>query len=124
MDNEIINLVQAMNDVLSFVEEADTLRNKLTSLTETIQKILVVIQECSTSIYEYLNSSIAGMLFCNTSTWNTRIKYNSGQTWQAFSEMKQFSDYRSRISKLSSMMDSAAILHIAHNIDESFTERK
>ena len=64
MDHGIIDLVQAMNDVLSFVEEADTLHNKLTSLTETIQKILVVIQECSTSIYEYLNSSIAGTLSC------------------------------------------------------------
>ena len=62
MDSEIIDLVQAMNNILSFIEEADTLHNKLTSLAETIQKILVVIQECSTSIYEYLNSNIAGTL--------------------------------------------------------------
>ena len=61
MDKGIVNLVEKMNDVLSFVEEADTLRNKLTSLTNTIQKILTTIKKCSTAIHEYLDSGTIGM---------------------------------------------------------------
>ena len=61
MDKEIVTLVEKMNSVLSFVEEADTLRNKLTSLTDTIQEILATIKECSTAIHEYLDSGTIGM---------------------------------------------------------------
>ena len=61
MDKGIVALVEKMNSVLSFVEDADTLRNKLTSLTETIQKILATVKECSISIHEYLDSGIIGM---------------------------------------------------------------
>ena len=60
MDKGIVNLVEKMNDVLSFVEDADTLRNKLTSLTDTIQEILATIKECSTAIHEYLDSGTIG----------------------------------------------------------------
>ena len=61
MDKGIVTLVEKMNNVLSFAEHADTLRNKLTSLTETIQKILATIKECSTSVHEYLDSGTIGM---------------------------------------------------------------
>ena len=61
MDKGIVNLVEKMNDVLVFVEDADTLRNKLTSVTDTIQKILTTIKECSTAIHDYLESGTVGM---------------------------------------------------------------
>ena len=61
MDKGIVVLVEKMNDVLSFVEDADTLRNKLTSLTDTIQNILATIKECSIAIHEYLDSGTIGM---------------------------------------------------------------
>ena len=57
MDKGIIELVERMNNVLSFVEDADTLRNKLTSLTESIKKILATIKECSTAIQKILKRS-------------------------------------------------------------------
>ena len=63
MDKGIIELVERMNNVLSFVEDADTLRNKLTSLTESIKKILATIKECSTAIHEYLDSGPIGMYY-------------------------------------------------------------
>ena len=61
MDKGIVALVEKMNNVLSFAEEADTLRNKLTSLTDTIQNILATIKACSTSIHEYLESGTIRM---------------------------------------------------------------
>ena len=61
MDKGIVALVEKMNNVLSFVEEADTLRNKLTSLTDTIQNILATIKECSTAIHDYLSLGTIGM---------------------------------------------------------------
>ena len=61
MDKGIVALVEKMNNVLSFVEEADTLRNKITSLTDIIQNVLATIKECSTAIYEYLDSGTIGM---------------------------------------------------------------
>ena len=61
MDKGIIILVEKMNDVLAFVEDADTLRTKLTSVTDTIQKILTTIKECSTAIHDYLDSGTVGM---------------------------------------------------------------
>ena len=61
MDKGIVALVEKMNNVLSFVEEADTLRNKLTSLTDTIRNILVTIKDCSTAIHDYLHSGTIGM---------------------------------------------------------------
>ena len=61
MDKGVVELVERMNNILSFVEDADTLRNRLTSLTETIQKILVTIKDCTTSIHEYLDSGAIGM---------------------------------------------------------------
>ena len=57
MDKGIVALVEKMNNVLSFAEDADTLRNKLTRLKDIIQNILATIKECSTSIHEYLASS-------------------------------------------------------------------
>ena len=57
MDKEIVALVEKMNNVLSFAEDADTLRNKLTRLKDIIQNILATIKECSTSIHEYLAAS-------------------------------------------------------------------
>ena len=65
MDKGIVNLVEKMNDVLAFVEDADTLRNKLTRRNDIIQKILTTIKECSTSIHEYLASSITCELGLN-----------------------------------------------------------
>ena len=61
MDKGIVILVEKMNDVLSFVVDTDTLRSKLTSLTDTVQKILATIKECSTAIHEYLDSGTIGM---------------------------------------------------------------
>ena len=61
MDKGIVALVEKMNSVLSFVEEADTLRNKLTSLMDTIENILATIKECSTAIHDYLDSGTIGM---------------------------------------------------------------
>ena len=64
MDKGIVALVEKMNSVLSFVEDADTLRNKLTSLTDTIQNILATIKECSTAIHDYLDLGTIGM-YCS-----------------------------------------------------------
>ena len=69
MDKGIVILVEKMNDVLSFVVDTDTLRSKLTSLTDTIQNILATIKDCSTAIHNYLNSGVIGMYCLKYSLW-------------------------------------------------------
>lgn len=60
MDLEILDLVQTMDQALSFVDDTAILQQKLTKFLETIEEVLRMVEECSTCIQKYLESSLAG----------------------------------------------------------------
>ena len=63
VDKDIIELVGDMDDVLSFVEDVDVLKDKLTSFTSTIEQILLTIDSCCSWVKKYLETNTPGMTF-------------------------------------------------------------
>ena len=60
MESEIVQLVNDMNDMLSFVEDTDLLRDKLKNFRRTIEEALQGITDCCEAIRKYLNASLPG----------------------------------------------------------------
>ena len=60
MDSEIVDLVRTMDQTLSFVDDTAVLQQKLNRFLETIEEVLGTVEECSTCIHKYLESSLAG----------------------------------------------------------------
>ena len=74
MDEEIKELVEEMDNALTFVQDVELLRNKLERFTELIEQVLQVIKECSESINKYLDSNKAGV--DRASKWGTTAHSN------------------------------------------------
>jgi len=60
VENDIKDLVGQMNSILSFVEDAEVLKEKLKHFSDSIQSILQMIKECSESIHNYLSAGTFG----------------------------------------------------------------
>ena len=60
MDKGVVELVGIMNDVLSFVEDTDILKEKLQTFLNTVGEALLTIDECNMVIQKYLSNSTAG----------------------------------------------------------------
>lgn len=60
MDSDIVELVNQMNGVLSFVEDTDHLKAKLENFTQVIEDILQLIGDCCKSISKYLSANLPG----------------------------------------------------------------
>lgn len=63
MDEGVAQLVEIMNETISFVEDLEVLKDKLKHFADTIQEVLILIQACSLSIRTYLDASDTGMSF-------------------------------------------------------------
>ena len=61
VDKDIIELVGDMDDILSFVEDVDGLKDKLKRFTSTIEQILLTIDSCCSWVKEYLKTNTPGM---------------------------------------------------------------
>ena len=61
MDKDIVDLVGDMDDILSFVEDVDVLKDKLKRFTSTIEEILLTIDKCCSWIKKFLETNAAGM---------------------------------------------------------------
>ena len=61
MDKKITELIVDIDDVLSFVEDVEVLKDKLKHFLDTIQQILETIIACSSLIREYLDAGVVGM---------------------------------------------------------------
>ena len=53
MEADIAELVQIMDDILTFAESVDTLKTKLERFADTIQEVLVTVRMCCSSIRRY-----------------------------------------------------------------------
>ena len=74
MDEEITELVEELDNALTFVQDVELLRNKLERFTELIEQVLQVIKECSKSINKYLDSNKPGA--DRASKWGTTAHSN------------------------------------------------
>ena len=54
-----MDIVEQMNDTLSFVEEANMLKERVEKLTKPIQSALEKIKECTELIYTYMKADTA-----------------------------------------------------------------
>ena len=61
MDKDIADLVGDIDDILSFVEDVDVLKDKLKRFTSTIEQILSTIDSCCSWVKRYLENNTAGM---------------------------------------------------------------
>lgn len=59
VEKDIVDIVEQMNGVLSFVEEADMLKERVKKLTKPIQSALETIKECSELIHTYMIANTA-----------------------------------------------------------------
>ena len=59
-DAQIVDLVNTMEDVYSFVEESNSFRSKIKVLEKTIDEILKQTIECSIFIREYTGHGFGG----------------------------------------------------------------
>ena len=66
MDKEIVGLIVVIDDILSFVEDVDVLKDKLKHFTDTLEQILTTITTCGTCIERYLKANVAGISSDNT----------------------------------------------------------
>ena len=55
-----MELVKQMRDILSFVDSTEVLKAKLENFSDCIQSVLETIEDCSKSIYSYLNAGTIG----------------------------------------------------------------
>ena len=60
VENDIKELVGQMNNILSFVEDTEVLKEKLNHFSDSIQSILQTIKECSENIHSYLSARSIG----------------------------------------------------------------
>ena len=58
-----MDLVGDMDDILSFVEDVDGLKDKLKRFTSTIEQILLTIDSCCSWVKKYLETNTPGMNF-------------------------------------------------------------
>ena len=63
VDKDIAELVGEMDDILSFVEDVDVLKDKLKRFTSTIEQILLTIDSCCSWVKKYLETNTPGMNF-------------------------------------------------------------
>ena len=54
--------MRSMDDILSFVEDAERLKDKLKRFVDIIQQVLITIEECCTWIGKYLETNVAGTI--------------------------------------------------------------
>ena len=60
-----------IDDILSFVEDVDVLKDKLKGFVDVIQKILETITACSSSIKDYLEANAASM--CSNNVYSKAL---------------------------------------------------
>ena len=63
VDKDIAELVGEMDDILSFVEDVDVLKDKLKQFMSTIEQILLTIDLCCSWVKKYLETNTPGMHF-------------------------------------------------------------
>ena len=112
MDKDIVDLVGDMDDILSFVEDVDGLKDKLKRFTSTIEQILLTINKCCAWMKKYLDTNAAGTY---PDKDNLDILTNLlGRTWKAFVEAEQVNDFKTELASLSTKLNGATVVHIAH----------
>ena len=63
MDQDLIELIKAMDSIIDSIEKIDKFENNSRQLNNSIQEALRVITECSGSINGYLSDNRVGMCF-------------------------------------------------------------
>ena len=63
MDEDVTELVEDMDELLSFVDNVDILKEKLKHFLDTIERILRTIEECCEFIRAYLERNTIGTTF-------------------------------------------------------------
>ena len=112
MDKDIVDLVGDMDDILSFVEDVDGLKDKLKRFTSTIEQILLTINKCCAWMKKYLDTNAAGTYLDKV---NLDILTNPlGRTWKAFVEAEQVNDFKTELASLLTKLNGATVVHIAH----------
>ena len=107
-----MDLVGDMDDILSFVEDVDGLKDKLKRFTSTIEQILLTINKCCAWMKKYLDTNAAGTY---PDKVNLDILTNPlGRTWKAFVEAEQVNDFKTELASLSTKLNGATVVHIAH----------
>ena len=107
-----MDLVGDMDDILSFVEDVDGLKDKLKRFTSTIEQILLTIDKCCSLMKKYLEADLAGM---RLDVIHSNILTNlSGRTWKAFVEAEQVNNFKTELASLSTKLNGATVVHIAH----------
>ena len=61
MDKDVANLIKIMRDTLSFVDNTDTLKEKLKYFLSTVGEAVRTVEECVGSIRKYIDASALGM---------------------------------------------------------------
>ena len=107
-----MDLVGDMDDILSFVEDVDRLKDNLKRFTSTIEQILLTINKCCSSMKKYLEANLAGMRL--DAIYSNILMNLSGRTWKAFAEAEQLNDFKTELASLSTKLNGATIVHIAH----------
>ena len=118
MDKDIVDLVGDMDDILSFVEDVDGLKDKLKRFTSTIEQILLTINKCCAWMKKYLDTNAAG-------TYQDKVNLDIltnplGRTWKAFVESEKVNDYKSELAGLSTKLNGATVVHIARTTEVVF----
>ena len=107
-----MDLVGDIDDILSFVEDVDVLKDKLKRFTSTIEQILLTINKCCAWMKKYLDTNAAGTY---PDKVNLDILTNPlGRTWKAFVEAEQVNDFKTELASLSTKLNGATVVHIAH----------
>ena len=115
MDKDVVDLVVSMEKMLSFVEDTDSLREKLNQFTDTVNKVLQGIAACSKAIREYIDASLPGG-FIDDSRVPAPIYLSIsslGQTWQAFVEAEKLKNFKSQLAELQSDLNTNLLIYIA-----------
>ena len=116
MDAEIVDLIEDINAILSFVEDVNVLKDKLKQFEDTIRQVLDVIRGCCCWIIKYLEADIAGMKPDEIRS-NILTSRLLGPRWKVFVEAEQVRDYKSELASLSTKLNGATIVHIAHTTE-------
>ena len=122
MDKKIIELIADIDDILSFVEDMDVLKDKLKHFLDTIQQILQTITSCSSLIREYLDAGAIGMR-SNNVFLNILISL-SGRIRKAPMDKKQIEDYQDKLKALSEKLNKRVDVHMAHKVDKIYDSGK
>ena len=122
MDKKIIELIIDVDDILSFVEDVDVLKDKLNHFLDTIQQLLETITACSSLIREYLDAGAIGMR-SNNVCLNILISL-SGRIRKAPMDKKQIEDYQDKLKELSEKLNKRIDVHMAHKVDKIYDTGK